>query len=81
MSGFNNNPNNNINIEELNQNILNQDDIYLITQFFIPSNQARKKELIFCLRENINLNIFKNIFLINEKEYTKDELELNDTEM
>jgi hypothetical protein len=85
MSDFNNNPNNNpnnnINIEELNQNILNQDDIYLITQFFIPSNLERKNELIFCLKENINLNIFKNIFLINEKEYTKDEIQLTDTEM
>lgn len=74
-------PNATVNIEQLNPNILNQDDIYLITQFFIPTNLERKKELIFCLKENINLNIFKNIFLINEKEYTKNELELNDIEM
>ncbi len=71
----------NVNVEELSSTILNQDDIYLITQFFIPSNLGRKKELIFCLKENINLNIFKTIFLINEKEYTKDELELTDSEM
>ena len=69
------------NIENLSLHSLNQDDIYLITQFFIPSNLERKKELIFCLKENININIFKKIFLVNEREYTKEELELNDSEM
>jgi hypothetical protein len=69
------------NIENLSLHSLNQDDIYLITQFFIPSNLERKKELIFCLKENININIFKKIFLINEREYTKEELELNDNQM
>ena len=69
------------NIENLSLDSLNQNDIYLITQFFIPSNLERKKELIFCLKENINIYIFKKIFLVNEREYTKKELELNDTEM
>jgi hypothetical protein len=69
------------NIEHLSLHPLNENDIYLITQFFIPTNIERKKELVFCLKQNINLNIFKKIFLINEKEYTKDELELTDNEM
>jgi hypothetical protein len=59
----------------------NTDDIYLITQFFIPKSQARKNELTHCLKKNIELSVFKKIFLINEKIYTKDEMGLTEKEM
>jgi hypothetical protein len=69
------------NIDRLNEKNYNEDDIYLITQYFIPSNQNRKNEIITCLKKNIELNIFKKIYLINEKRYTKEEMGLNDKEM
>ncbi len=69
------------NEDKLNSKNYNEDDIYLITQYFIPLNQNRKKEIITCLKKNIELNIFKKIYLINEKRYTKDEMGLNENEM
>ena len=59
----------------------NTDDIYLITQFFITKSQSRQNELIQTLKKNIELNVFKKIFLINEKIYTKDEMGLTEKEM
>jgi hypothetical protein len=68
--------------DKINSENYNNDDIYLITQFFIPSeDESRLKELQTCLRRNLELSAFKQIFLINEKEYTKEELGLNDKEM
>lgn len=59
----------------------NNDDIYLITQFFIPRSEKRKTELIHCLKRNIELSVFKKIYLINEKIYTKEEMGLTEKEM
>jgi hypothetical protein len=59
----------------------NNDDIFLITQFFIPKSDIRKNELVQCLKRNIELSVFKKIFLINEKIYTKEEMGLTDKEM
>jgi hypothetical protein len=69
--------------DKINPEIYNQDDIYLITQFYVPSNSDEKRlnELQTCLRRNMELSAFKKIFMINEKEYTKEQLGLNDKEM
>ncbi len=69
------------NEDKLNSKNYNEDDIYLITQYFIPSNENRKNEIITCLKKNIELNIFKKIYLINERTYTKNEMGLTDKEM
>jgi hypothetical protein len=69
------------NEDTLNSKNHNEDNIYLITQYFIPLNENRRNEIRTCLKKNIELNIFKKIFLINEKKYTKDEMGLTDNEM
>lgn len=58
-----------------------KDDIYLIQQFFIHKDIYRDKEIKFCLKKNVNNNLFKQIILLNEKIYTKEELGLSDNEM
>jgi hypothetical protein len=65
----------------LADNEYNNDNIYLIFQFFIPSNEERYNEIKYCLRRNIELNKFTKIILLNERIYTKEELGLNDSEM
>ena len=50
------------------------DKIYLIYQYFIPDNDIRKKELQSCLRLNVNNPHIDTIYLLNEKEFSKDEL-------
>lgn len=52
----------------------NNDDIFFITQFFIHKNESRYNEIKTCLRKNIELNIFKKIILLNERNYSHDEL-------
>lgn len=59
---------------------INNDDIYLICQYFIHSNPDRCKEIQFCLKKNIQLNKFKKIILLNERIYTLDELGLTNEE-
>ncbi len=66
-------------ISHHNYNI--QDNIYLFQQYFIPSNETRKKEIIECLRKNSSINEITKIYLLNERIYTKDELGLNDKQM
>jgi hypothetical protein len=50
----------------------NQPKIHLITQFYVPDNEDRKKEIITCLENNINNKYIKKIILFVEKDY--DEL-------
>jgi hypothetical protein len=59
----------------------NKDNIYLIQQFFIPSNAARKNEIIDTLKRNTSIDQLTKIILLNEKIYTKGELGLNDKQM
>jgi hypothetical protein len=54
------------------------DNIYLIQQFFIPSNAARKREIVETLKNNCNVDKISKIILLNERIYTKAELGLND---
>jgi hypothetical protein len=59
----------------------NEDNIYLFTQFYIDSDKIRHQEIKETLKKNIELGCFKNIFLLNEKIYTNDELGLSSDEM
>jgi len=53
-----------------------KDMIHIITQFFIPDNKYRLKELQFALKQNVeNLHIHK-IHLLNEKIYNSKELDV-----
>jgi hypothetical protein len=68
--------------DKINLENYNNDDIYLITQFYIPSNdEKRQNEIKTCLRRNLESSFFKIIFLVIEKEYTKEELGINEKEM
>lgn len=69
------------NIDKLNSKQYNNDNIYLICQFFIHSNKERYEEIKYCLKKNIELGLFSKIILLNERIYTKEELGLNDNEM
>lgn len=60
---------------------INNDSIYLIQQFFIHIDPNRQKEILYCLRTNIDLGVFDKIILLNEKIYSKEELGLNDIQM
>lgn len=51
-----------------------KDDIYLFLQFYISKNKERYEETKECLRRNINLGIFKKIYLLNERIYSRQEL-------
>ena len=57
---------------------LNQDKIYLVSQFFIHSDQIRRKEIIYCLKKNIEL--MGEIILLNDRLYTAEEMELSNSE-
>jgi hypothetical protein len=54
------------------------DNIYIIQQFYIPSNQKRRAEINECLKRNADLPQVSKIYLLGEKEYSKKELQLND---
>lgn len=69
------------NKDKLNIKNHNNDDIYLIFQFFIHQDKKRYSEIKYCLKKNIELGIFKKIILLNEKIYTKEELGLNEEEI
>ena len=56
------------------QNTINNDPIFVFTQFYISSNKARNNELKKVLELMvINKNIEK-IYLLNERIYSDDEL-------
>lgn len=69
------------NIDPLSKDNHNEDDIYLVYQYFIHSNHERYEEIKYCLKRNIQLNLFKKIILLNERIYTADELGLKNEEM
>ena len=54
------------------------DNIYIIQQFYIPSNPKRRAEVNDCLKRNADLQQISKIYLLGEKEYSKKELGLND---
>ena len=51
------------------------DTIHIFTQFFLPPNKLRMREIIFCMKQHVeNKNIHK-IHLLNEQIYNEKELE------
>ena len=59
------------------------DKIYLIQQFFIHGNAERRKEMNYCLKENIKLvqsGILTEFILLNEKMYSPKEMNLSEHE-
>lgn len=50
------------------------EDVYLITQFFIPSNESRYAEIKEALQRNVENRHISHIYLLNERIYTNDEL-------
>jgi hypothetical protein len=62
-------------------NITVNHKIYLISQFYIPNDNSRYKEICACLKKNLDLKMFHHIYLINERTYTKDEMGVSDDDM
>ena len=54
------------------------DDIYLISQFFLHNDSQRRKEISTCLKKNCQ--IFDKIFLLNERIYSMEEMEIYEEE-
>ena len=52
----------------------NQSKIYLLYQYFKPNDKLRFKEIIYCLKKNIENPFIDKIFLLNEKIYSKNDL-------
>ena len=52
----------------------NIDNINIFYQFFLHSNKERQEELLECLKYNVNNKYITNIYLLNERIYTEDEL-------
>tara|TARA_E500000178_G_scaffold350886_1_gene410748 strand:+ start:6858 stop:8537 length:1680 start_codon:yes stop_codon:yes gene_type:complete len=53
---------------------LNYDKVHVFTQFFIPGNNHRYKEIKHCLQKNVENTNIDYIHLLNEKIYSKKEL-------
>jgi hypothetical protein len=51
------------------------DDIYLISQFFLHKDTKRRQEISYCLQKNCD--VFSKIFLLNEREYSIEELQVS----
>lgn len=50
-------------------------NLVLITSYYEPLNEDRKKEIIFCLEKNNNNNFINEIVLMNDREYELEFLE------
>ena len=53
------------------------DNVILITQFYLPSNDYRKNEIFDCLKKNLNNNLINQIYLVTEKIYDIKSLLVN----
>jgi hypothetical protein len=62
-----------------NTNTECNNDIYIFTQFYIPKEANRIKEVNDTLKNNINNKFVKKVVLLNERIYTTQELGLSDT--
>lgn len=52
-----------------------KDKVILFQQYFIHKNEARHKENVKCLHENVKNKSIDKIYLLNEKIYTSEELD------
>lgn len=57
-----------------------RDNIYIFQQFYIPKENNRKKEINECLKKNIKLKLVTKVVLLNEREYSRDEMDLREVE-
>ena len=62
--------------EPLNVSAANGEKIYLIYQYFTPKTQKRLEEMQICMKKNVQNNAFEKIFLLNERQYSREELGL-----
>lgn len=58
----------------LTSNSVSDDKIHIISQFFIPNDSYRLKEIQYALKQNNNNNYIHHIHLLNEKIYSSKEL-------
>ncbi len=65
------------NIDVLSVTPYNDDKIYLFLQFYLDKDPQRLTETVTSLNNNIKLNIFDKIYLLNERIYTEQELQLD----
>ena len=54
-----------------------KDNIILITQFYISSNNARHAEILQCLKFNLNNSLISKIYIITERSYTDEEMKIS----
>lgn len=52
----------------------NNDCIFLITQFYVPTDTTRYEEIKFALKQNVDNKSITHIYLLNERMYTHDEV-------
>jgi hypothetical protein len=55
-----------------------KDKVILFTQFYIPNNEERYKEIKETLKINVNNKLINHIILINERKYTEKEMGIHD---
>ena len=55
--------------------------IILIYQYFVHPDEKRHKEIQYCLRRNVENEAFAKIVLLNEREYTEEELGIADAKI
>lgn len=52
----------------------NNEPIYAFTQFYVPTDAVRRKEVIHCLKANVKNPKVARVILLNEREYTSEEM-------
>lgn len=52
----------------------NKDPIFLITQFYVPTNLTRYEEIKYALKQNVDNPSITHIYLLNERTYTPEEM-------
>ena len=55
----------------------NVDNINIFCQFFIHSNKERQNEILKCLKLNVENKYITNIYLLNERIYSEEELDVS----
>jgi hypothetical protein len=55
----------------------NVDNINIFCQFFIHSNKERQAEILKCLKFNVKNEYITNIYLLNERIYSEEELDIS----
>jgi uncharacterized protein (UPF0297 family) len=54
-----------------------KDNIILVTQFYISNNKSRHNEIIECLHKNLDNHLISKIYLITEREYTENDMQID----